>query len=139
MARKTIRVEIPVKKPNEFSKLLKKISEQHTTLGNASPLANNLKVDMNDFENKRNNADQKRSDAEKLRAQSEQAMKEAQTIYGTAKGQTINTPGTLYNMVGIIRDILLVTYKDNEEELSKWGFNVVIGQARSPKRKPKGS
>jgi hypothetical protein len=66
-------------------------------------------------------------------------MNEAKTLYGTAEGQTINTLGTLYNMVGTIRDILLITYKDNEEELSKWGFNVVIGQAKSPKRKPKNS
>lgn len=81
MARKTIRVKVPISKPDEFSKLLKGIKDQHTLLGNASPFMNNAKVNMITFDSKRNSADQKRVLAENLRGQSEQAMQDAKTQY----------------------------------------------------------
>lgn len=137
MSRKTIRVEIPISRTDEFSKLLKAIVAQHQSLGNNSPLKNIPNLDMNVFDGNRTDADAKRTKSEKLKAESEDLMLQANTVYGKAEGQDIQSPGTLYNLVAIIRDILLLVYKGNEEALSQWGFKVVLGQAKSPVRKPK--
>jgi hypothetical protein len=116
---------------------LENIQKEHQKQGNNSPLKNNPQINMNQFEQHRSEADSLRADSEDLREQSEAKMQQANSIYGRAKGQNINTPDTLYNSVDIIKDILLLVYKGNEEKLSEWGFKVVIGQAKSPKPRAK--
>ncbi|MBI4931585.1 MAG: hypothetical protein HY841_12520 [Bacteroidetes bacterium] len=137
MARRTVRIEVPINKPDAFSKLLNKILKQHETLGKDSPLENNPKIDMKKFKESLTTADQKRAASEKLKGQSEDTMQEAKTIYGNGKGQDVETPGTLYNMEDEVKDILLHENKGNEEELSQWGYNVVVGSAKSPKPRQK--
>ena len=134
MARRTVRVEIPVSKPDEFSKLLKNIVERHKQLGDKSPLKNFPKVDMGKYDNKRKDADTDRSESEKLREASEAKMQQARQKYGTDKGQTSNTPETLYNNTVLIKEFLLALNPGTEENLSEWGFNVVVGTAKSPSR-----
>jgi len=48
---------------------------------------------------------------------------------------TIETPGTVYNLLTSIRNILLESYRGNEEALQEWGFDVIVGTAKSPVRK----
>lgn len=137
MARKTIKVEIPVKKPEAYSKLLNKILEKHTALGASSPLTGDPDIDMTVFGNKLTAANDKRKESEDLREQSQKLMEQANNIYGSGKGQTVSTEGTLYYMADVIRTALLKKYKNNEEALSEFGFDVVVGQAKSPTKKPK--
>ena len=137
MARKTVRTEVPIKNPEVFKKLLDDIWKKHTTLGNASPLNTYSKVSMPAFNTQRTNADGLRTKAADLHKQAENANQQAEIIYGRGKGQTSETPNTLYNSVTLIRDFLLNQNAGNEEALSEWGFPVVVGTAKSPKRKPK--
>ena len=132
MARKTIRVAIPHGRPDNFSKLLNKIKTEHARLAKDCPLKSDPDVDMVTFTSKLAAADKLRTLSENLRQQSEDAMQQARSIYGTAKGQNINTPGTLLYDCDMIKKSLLKKYKGNEETLSTYGFDVIIGQAKSP-------
>lgn len=136
MAKKTVKAEIPIRKLDEFDKLCKKIIDKNQQLGNNSPLKNFPKVSMVQFGSNQSEASGNRLQSENLRAQSENKMLLAHTTYGMAKGQSVDTPGTLYNNVSIIRDFLLSYYDGDEEALSEWGFNIVIGTAKSPTKKP---
>ena len=74
----------------------------------------------------------KRTSSKELRAQSEALMQAANTIFGVEVGQNSKSPGTLYNYLAAIRDLLLVIYRGNEEQLSTWGFDVVVSASSSP-------
>jgi hypothetical protein len=67
--------------------------------------------------------------AQKARQTRDQAL-------GTADGQTAYTQGTALNVITYVRDQLLVTNEGQEEALSAYGFNVVIGSAKSPTPAP---
>lgn len=51
---------------------------------------------------------------------------------GTADGQTAYTKDTVLNLVTYARDLLLVESEGEEESLSGYGFNVVVGSAKNP-------
>jgi len=53
-------------------------------------------------------------------------------LLGSAKGQNSQTEGTLHFMTLQIRDILLAVNRGNENALEPWGFNVSVGEAKSP-------
>ena len=114
--KRTVRVDIPLDSPESFITLCKAIVEQHTTLGVASPL--NGKINMTVFATNVTAADTAFSDAEDLRAEKESKHEEALMILGYADGQTIDTPETLYNFLGGLRDLLLVAYPGNPEKLT---------------------
>ncbi len=135
MARKTLRIEVPVKHPDKFSKLLNHIKDRDIALGANSPLKEDPDIDMTDFVTKLEQADSLRRQSEQLREQSENLMQQAKSIYGTAPGQNILTPGTLYYKVDVIKKSLMKKYKGNEEALSTFGFNVVAGVAKTPVRR----
>jgi hypothetical protein len=135
MARKTVRVKVPTNKPEDFLKLLGSVLKKHKQMGAKSPLTSLHMVNMKNFETMLTNAEQLRAKAEELRQQSENLMQQANTTIGVAKGQTAHTPNTLYSALVAVRDYLLVLNKGNEEFLSEWGFNVVVGTAKSPKKK----
>jgi hypothetical protein len=135
MARKTVRVEIAAKKPDEFSKQLNEVKDYDDSLGANSVLQQDPDIDMGVFAKSLAQADSLRKQSEAARKLSEDLMQQARTIYGTAVGQTIQSPGTLYSMLDTIKQSLLKKYKGNEETLSNYGFNVVIGQAKSPVKK----
>ncbi len=137
MARKTVKVEISLKQPEAFSKLIKDIWTKHAALGNNSPLKNFNKINMPDFNTRRLDADTKRGQAAEFHNKAESINQQAELIYGRAKGQNAETPNTLYNTVTLIRDFLLLQNAGNEESLSEWGFNVVVGAAKGPKKKQK--
>ena len=138
MARKTVKVKIPLQQPVDFSILLKAVWTKHTASGNSSPLNAFTKVNMTTYNTQRTNADAKHGQATELHAQAENLNEQADMIFGRGEGQTIETPNTLYNMISLIRNYLLVQNAGNEEALSEWGFKVVIDTAKSPVRKPKG-
>lgn len=139
MARRTVRIKVPANKPDEFSKLLNQIVTYDKSLGANSLLQADPSIDMPTFISNLAKADALRAQSEALKAQSEDLMLQAKTIYGTAKGQTISTPGTLYYMEDVMKRSLLKSLKGVEEGMSEYGYNVVIGQAKSPVRKTPGS
>ena len=140
MARRTVRVEMPIKRPDAFMQLLKDIIDRHLTLinsGNPSPLDPNSKIDMTAFIAFFTDAKAKLTQSRGFKEKSENLMQQAQTVIGTAKGQNVNTPDTLYNTADDIKDFFLNFYKGNEEAMSEWGFKVVVGEAKNAVRKPK--
>lgn len=134
MARKTIKVDIPKGKPDAFVKLNKSVIEKHE----ADPAASKADpADVAALKILYLKGIELRDKSIAARKQSESLMEEANKALGIGKGQSNTTEGTaLYYLVGI-RDSLLKAHRNNEEKLSEYGFNVVVGQAKSPTKKPK--
>ena len=128
MARKTVRVKIPAKKPDAFLTLLEAMIKQHELLGDESPLK--YLPEMEGAKSKAANAKGLRTDSLETRKKSESLMQQSMTELGMAPGQSAETPGTLYDLALRARNHLLNTYKGSEEKLSEWGFDVVVGQAK---------
>ena len=57
-------------------------------------------------------------------------MEAENSIIGVEVGQSSQSTGTLYYYLTSIRDLLLVIYRGNEEQLSTWGFNVAVSSHR---------
>ncbi len=134
MARRTVRAKIPSSSPEKMTKLGEDIVDQNKRDGTTGPLANG-DVNMAEFEKKLTTVVALRDDAEKLSKQAEKKIQEANQILGIDKGQTISTPGTIYFDIGLIKTRLLGKFKNMEDTLGLYGFNVVIGTSSSPKRK----
>lgn len=137
MAKRTTKVKIKTNKPDHFLKLCEDIVEHNTELGASSPFASGDLVNMTDYAAKVSQARQLRTEAEEHCAIARAAMARSRVILGTNGGQTSTTPGTLINMTGNIRKILLALNTVNPEALSEWGFDVVVRVAKNPGRRKK--
>ncbi|MBI3876541.1 MAG: hypothetical protein HY300_11435 [Verrucomicrobia bacterium] len=134
MARKTVKVDLPSNSPDDFIKLAKNLHDKHVADGDASP----LDVDkMTLLGAATTPADSKNKTAKQLDAQAQTLRQERDGLLGTADGQTAETPGTMLNLLTYARDELLVKYRGTEEKLSEYGFNVLVGSAKGPTKKPK--
>ena len=138
MARRTIKITLKPQNSENFLELCQTLSEQNATLGAASPLADGSVTDMAAYNDLLTRASQKREEALELYAAAHAAMYESRVLIGTATGQTINTPDTLFYHTARIKKYLLVLNNENPEALSPWGFDVVVREARRPKRKTNG-
>lgn len=134
MARKTIRVDMPVGKPEELMGLLKSILEKYEKDPKTSPLKS---LNMTDFTAKTNLAAITRKDAKRLSEQSQAMYGESEQLMGIAPGQSRQSEGTLLYLLTMVRDQLLLTYRGNEDKLAEYGFKVSIGTAVNPVRKDK--
>ncbi|MFH1004424.1 MAG: hypothetical protein V1781_02865 [Bacteroidota bacterium] len=92
---------------------------------------------MSNYNTQLVNADTKRRQSIALHAQAENLNEQAELIFGRGEGQTSQSLNTMYNMITVIRDYLLVQNTGNEEALSEWGFKVVVDTAKGPTRKTK--
>jgi hypothetical protein len=139
MAKVSLRVPLPFKYPDKLVDLMKGVVKKHEALAASSPLNNPSFIDMADFKAKLLAADELREKSIAARADAEAYMAQARMILGTAIGQSINTTGTLYFLLDLIKRILLVKYRGQEENLSMYGFEVVIGSTKpvGPKKKGK--
>jgi len=126
--RKTVKVTIPISSPDALIRLSKDVNKKHKALGDESPLTSLL--DMEGYDQKLQDAVQLREEAKALKGQSESKLEESKLILGLGKDQNVNTTGTVYNKLWKIKNHLLAIHKGNEEKLSEWGFNVVIGTAK---------
>ena len=124
MTKRTVRVEIPYRKPDKMMLLGETIKNKHEELAELSPLLPVNKMDV--FTTKLGQAGSLRNESIALRAQSESKMEEAKVNMGIAPGQSKDTPDTMYNLMLKVRDVLLLTYQGNEEKLSEWGFDVIV-------------
>lgn len=135
MARKTIRVEIPRTNPDTVLEMIAGILKKHKEMGNKSPLDKQVADALKHIYAK---AEPIRKKAKEHEAKAQSNNDEARGLLGVNATQGSNTPGTGLYYLTQARDILLPKYKGNEEKLSEWAFDVVLGQAKSPKpRKPK--
>jgi hypothetical protein len=139
MAKVSIRVPLPVKSLERLIELMKSVVAKHEAMGISSPLNNPAFIDMPAFKAKVLAAEELREKSIAARADAEAYMGQAKSILGTAIGQSINTEGTLYYLLDIIKRMLLVKYRGQEETLSIFGFKVVIGTTKpvGPKTKVK--
>ena len=132
MARKTVRVDVPINSPDAMLKLAGDIEKQHGDPEASSPLKPAKVAEM---AARAVEAAKKRARADALDADAKTLRNAADVLIGTAPGQTAETPNTLYNDITGFRDALLVEHRGNEEALSGYGFDVVVGTAAGPKRK----
>ncbi len=122
--KRTVVVDITTDSPTTFMQLCFDIAAEHTALGLGSPLTG--KLDMAFFESTANIAKTKFDEAEALRGTKEVKHAQALSEAGYAPGQSSETPGTAYNALCNMRDLLLVAYSNVPEELTLWGFKVVV-------------
>ncbi len=134
MARVTVRVDLPTGSPDAFLTLMQSVVKKHKADGASSPLDDALVAPLAAVTA---TAAGQNQDAVEADAKA-QASREARNVsMGLGKGQTVGTKGTGLYSVAKIRDRLLDTYEDNPEKLSEYGFEVVVGTAKSPTRAPK--
>lgn len=137
MGRVTIRIPLYKAYPEKFITLMKHVVRKHEEMGASSPLNDASVIDMADFKAKLEAADALRTESEALRGEAEAKMDQARKILGTSVGQTINTEGTLFYLIDIIKRVLLTKYRGEEESMSPFGFDVVKGKAKSGGRTKK--
>jgi hypothetical protein len=137
MPRKTVRADIPIDNPRKYTELIKQAWAKHTLLGASSPFHNHPDVNMSRFQQLMDEALQKREQAEALYEEAEALMQESRRLFGNDKGQTINTPDTLYYMLKSMKQLLLVKHQGVEQALEGWGFNVVISTSQVGRKKKK--
>lgn len=130
--KKTVRIDIPITSPDEANKLANNIEAKAKEMGDDCPIDKKI---LDQLAALAKIQAEKRAEASKLHAAAQAATLDADTALGIAKGQNVNTLNTMYNAVTIIRDMLLIVYRGREEMLSEFGFNVVIGAAKSPTKK----
>lgn len=133
MARRTVRVTLPTSKPDEFVKLVATTIATHDAAPAESDLSLEEVAALRDLHTQISDL---RSRSAALHAEAEALSQKAQTLMGVAKGQSVNTQGTLYFLMTGLRAKLLLKYRGLEEALSKYGFNVVIGMSKTPTKKP---
>jgi hypothetical protein len=134
MARKNVRVKIPVKKLDKLIKLGEDIKAKHVALGVNSPLDNAFVAEL---DGRTQDAKTKRKDAAAAAAKSQALNNQARVILGVDKGQTSNTGGTVLYLLTSARGMLLNKYRGTEESLSEFGFEVVISQSTPGRKKKK--
>ena len=131
MARKTVRIEIPPRNIGKYIKLIEGIWARHILIGASSPLLNDPVIDMADYQAKMTQALALRQEALELHERAESLMQQSRQLLGTDVGQSINTKGTLYYTIDLIKRALQNRYMGHEEALSEFGFNVVIRFAKA--------
>ncbi len=129
--RVTIRVELPITEPEKMRTIIENVLQRHTDLAGDSPL-NVPETDMAALATLQTTNINKRKEAKKLDGESQAAMDEARIALGTAKGQTVRIKDTVHFLITAIRDKLLGVHRLHEEQLTTYGFNVVISMTPLP-------
>ena len=134
MARKTVRVEIPSGSPDDMITLMDAILAKELAPDSAHELD---PAKVSKLSALQSGVKVPHGQAKALDAQAQTLRQQRDTQLGTAAGQSVDTKDTVLYLVTRMRDALLMKYEGNEEALSNWGFNVVVGTAKAPTRKPK--
>ena len=139
MARKTVRINVPLGNPDELVALAESIHTKHAELKDKSPLKGLTDLDLEAFGDNATEAGEQRSTGKDHERKAQEANGKASSLIGIGPGNSQNTKGTLLFGITQIRDLLAAINKGNEEALSGWGFDVVVGQAKSRTRKENGN
>lgn len=121
--RRNIRASIPFDSAEKMLLLCEAVTEKHEALGPESPL--NL-LDMATFKANHIAARNLQTQAAAKHKEAQGKTQDMEVIIGTSKGQKVSTEGTLYYIIGRVRNRLLDIHKNHEEQLEQWGFNIVI-------------
>jgi len=133
MARKTVRVDIPTSSPQDLMKLGQAIVDKDKADGDASPLDDKKIAALSAALAIAVPQDKAANDADAVAQKARQTRDQA---LGLADGQTVYTKDTALNLVTYARDLLLVENEGQEEALTAYGFNVVVGSAKGPTPAP---
>ena len=134
MARKTVRIDIPKGSPDGVLSLMEGI------IAKEGDPTGTPKVDAqtrSQIEQVVNQAKPLHLRAAALFAEAQGLIMQRDRLLGLAPGQTMESEGTGLFLVASARDQLLTKNKGVEENLSAYGFNVVVGTAKGPARTPK--
>lgn len=115
-----VSVEIPTDPPGLIA-LADLIIKKHILDGAASPIAG---LDMADFTAKQVIASTKDDLGKQLNRDKEKATGDRDKALGIAKGQKVDTPGTVKFYITSSRDVLLGFNKGKEFNLGDWGYDV---------------
>jgi len=129
--KRTVSMEIPIQSPKAMLELGDKILVRNAELGGGSPL-NIPELDMATFASKHDLHKAKRKEGNKKHGLAEVAIQKADRALGTEEGQSKDSVGTVYNIVTRVRDKLLFVHPGEEEELTTYGFNVVVSITSLP-------
>ncbi len=132
--RKTVRVEIPTNSPTTLTALAYNIDQHHQALGGSSPIPT-AEISMTAFGTLITDTLALLQTWEENTEAAQSLNNQALNLLGYAEGQNSTTPGTVYYTICAIRDRLLSVYQDTEEQLSEWGFKVVISSHKPGKKK----
>ena len=131
MPARNVRVDIPISSPLKMENLGDAILERHNELGPGAPL-NTPEIDMGAYETVHTLFTEKFNLSNGHHAQGEALTQQANVALGVAPEQNKDTPGTIYYHDLRIRNHLLLVNEGTEEELSTYGFNVVISMTPLP-------
>jgi hypothetical protein len=136
--RRNVRVDIPRDNPEKLLELAGAIISKDTDLGVASPLVG--QVDVAGLTVLVTDTYTLFEDWEENVAQAQSLNNQALVLLGYAEGQNSLTPNTMYYDICTVRDFLLNHYMGAEEQLTPWGYEVVItttatGVKKGTKRK----
>jgi len=129
--RVTVRVDLPITQPEKMINLVDSVLQRHSVLGGGSPM-NVPETDIAALLILQATHKNKRKDAKLLSEESQSIMQEARYALGTDEGQSIRTENTVYYIITSVRDKLLAVHRNHEEQLSTYGFNVVISTTPLP-------
>ncbi len=131
MSRKTVRVDMHKGSPEALLRLANDIVAKHIGDGASSPLSQAKLSRLQELVNAANaaNADARNHDAE---AQARRQQRD--NVLGLAPGQTAVSRDTVLNLVSYVRDYLRIHSEGHEDTLEKYGFGVVVGSAKTPRR-----
>lgn len=135
--RRNVRVTLPDSSPSGMTDLARDIINKHTTDGVGSPLAMPF-VNMTEMNALYISATGLRDNAATEDQDKQAGNAQARSYCGYAPGQTVDTPSTLLWYITKVRDLLLNLHDGNEEQLSLWGYQVIVGTAKLPAAPPEG-
>ena len=122
--RRTVAVDLHLGSPDLFLTLCEKIIVKNTAMGAGSVLNN--KVNMTLFGTNTGLARTAYDASVAHKDMKEAKNNEALNRLGYAEGQDSETPETAYNLIEKVKRYLLVAYHKHPEELTLWGYDVVI-------------
>jgi hypothetical protein len=123
--RRYVKFNIPYNRAEKLLALSKSILKKHNDDGLSTVFVPAL-FDLANFQARYDEVMLLRTEAKKKDGNRKAANELAYNLCGYGKGQSSQTPDTLYWYITQVRDLLLVTYVGNEEQLSVWGFKVVV-------------
>jgi hypothetical protein len=122
---------MPTGSPDDLIKLGSDIVAKHTRDASTSPLDTQKMTKLAAALAIAGPQNQAAKDAD---AVAQKARQVRDTTMGLADGQNATTKDTGLNLIAYARDQLLVSNEGTEEALQAYGFNVVVGSAKTPAR-----
>lgn len=133
MARKTVKIPISTSDPAALVELARKIAERQASASSSKAIA--AEIDVVAFMTMASKASTLQAEIDTLARALDEKTELRDRALGIAEGQNSQSEGTLLFEILRIRDLLLGASRGNEKALEPWGFNVSVGEAKSPTKK----